>query len=340
MVKAVTITDVAVKAGVSVSTASKALCGKGRMSDDTRARIVEVAKLLGYKPNRAAQALSRKAVTIAAVLPNSPQEVQSLLKQGLCESLEQYVAFNINYKVYPYTESPTHVEAKEILRSLPGTIDALIFQGDSTLADELNRLSPMIPLVTLVTDADRFNTVTSVVINAETVGRLAAQCMALAGAKHTVIMAGREKTYVHERNIAGYKEAAEQFGVSLDHIYYTSDSWETAAAYTEELFRDYPETQGIFVSSYLAPSVCGKLKEMKMADRVTVIGVDLYDKIVDCLKDGSLKATIYQNQHLQAKEAVDSVMECISTGVRILPPIRVKPELVMLSNLECYYKQI
>ena len=44
------LVDVAKAAGVSVSSASLALSGKGRISDEVRARIVEAAENLGYRP--------------------------------------------------------------------------------------------------------------------------------------------------------------------------------------------------------------------------------------------------------------------------------------------------
>lgn len=338
MNKAVTINDVALHAGVSVSTASKALCGKGRMGDDTRTRIIEVAKTLGYKPNRAAQALSRKTVSIVALLPNSPRQVQNLLREGLEDAFLEYSSFNINYRIIEYTETPDLSAVRDIIKELSGQIDALIIQGDDSLSDEVARHHSGIPVITLVTGAERFNAVTSVLIDAETVGKLAAQFMAISGAKRTVIMAGREGTYIHSRNIAGYNKVAAQFGIEVSNIYYTEDCWENASAFTADALSRWKDLDGIFVSSYLAPSVCNYLKEHELAGTVKVIGVDLYDDVVECLKDGSLLATIYQNQYLQARNAVEIVMECISTGVRILPPSRMKPELVMLSNLESYSK--
>jgi len=340
MNKAVTINDVALRAGVSVSTASKALCGKGRMGDDTRTRIIEVAKELGYKPNRAAQALSRKTVHIAALLPNSPRQVQNLLIEGLEDAFRDFASFNINYRIIEYTESPDLTQVRELIKGLSGSIDALIIQGDDSLSDVVSRYHSGIPVVTLVTGAERFNAIISVLIDAETVGRLAAQFMAISGAKRTVIMAGREGTYIHSHNIAGYNKAAARFGIEVAKIYFTEDSWESAAAYTADALRRWPDLEGIFVSSYLAPSVCGYLREHGLSGKVKVVGVDLYDDVIACLNDGSLLATIYQNQYLQARNAVDIVMDCISTGVRILPPTRMKPELVMLSNLESYAKSV
>ena len=53
----VTIRDVAAEAGVSIGTASKALNGQGKLRAETRERVAEAAKRLGFAPNTLAQAL-------------------------------------------------------------------------------------------------------------------------------------------------------------------------------------------------------------------------------------------------------------------------------------------
>src|SRR6185295_14136328 len=51
------IRDVAAAAGVSITTVSDALNGKGRLPDETRSRVREVADRLGYRPSAAARTL-------------------------------------------------------------------------------------------------------------------------------------------------------------------------------------------------------------------------------------------------------------------------------------------
>jgi DNA-binding LacI/PurR family transcriptional regulator len=52
------IKQVAVAAGVSVTTVSHALNGKGRLNEDTRRRVRDVAERLGYRPNALARNLA------------------------------------------------------------------------------------------------------------------------------------------------------------------------------------------------------------------------------------------------------------------------------------------
>ena len=55
-----TIKDVAEAAGFSIATVSNALNGTGRLSDETRQAIVEMANRLRFRPNVMAKALIQK----------------------------------------------------------------------------------------------------------------------------------------------------------------------------------------------------------------------------------------------------------------------------------------
>lgn len=60
--------DVAKKAGVSQATVSRAFDPNGNVSATTRAHIMEVAKTIGYKPNRIARSLSMKRTDIVGIV--------------------------------------------------------------------------------------------------------------------------------------------------------------------------------------------------------------------------------------------------------------------------------
>ena len=69
MRKDATISDIALKAGVSKSTVSRALSGSTRISAATRTRIASAAKKLHYEPNYLARNLSRsRTLSVGVVL--------------------------------------------------------------------------------------------------------------------------------------------------------------------------------------------------------------------------------------------------------------------------------
>jgi len=65
-----TIRDVARLAEVSIGTASKALNGNGRLSLETRQKVLRVARELGYRPNDLAQSLHRAKSMTVGILSN------------------------------------------------------------------------------------------------------------------------------------------------------------------------------------------------------------------------------------------------------------------------------
>ncbi len=91
-----TIKDVARALGVSPATVSRALAGNPRISFETRKRVAEAAKAVGYMPNRAAQSLvGRRSSGFAGLVLTDPGygrddsylgEFLTGLGQGLAES--------------------------------------------------------------------------------------------------------------------------------------------------------------------------------------------------------------------------------------------------------------
>ncbi|WP_166847733.1 LacI family DNA-binding transcriptional regulator [Isoptericola sp. BMS4] len=73
--KRATIADIAERAGVTSSAVSLAVNGKRGVSDATRARILEVARELNWRPSHAAQALMGKGAEAVGLVLARPPEV-------------------------------------------------------------------------------------------------------------------------------------------------------------------------------------------------------------------------------------------------------------------------
>ena len=74
----VTISDIAERAGVSKGAVSYALNGRPGVSDDTRARILTIARDLGWYPNRAARALSAERADACGLVLARPARTLAL----------------------------------------------------------------------------------------------------------------------------------------------------------------------------------------------------------------------------------------------------------------------
>ncbi len=85
----VRLRDVAAEAGVSVTTASRALTGRGRLSAATVEKVSRVAERLGYRVNESGRALREGSIrTIGVVVPVLSNPFFSQIVQSLEAALE------------------------------------------------------------------------------------------------------------------------------------------------------------------------------------------------------------------------------------------------------------
>lgn len=135
---AVTIRDVAEKAGVSVATVSRALNQSGAVSEGTRERVARVVAELNYRPNNAARTLiTRRTRMLGVLLPDLFGEFFSELIRGLDREAQA--------RGYHLLLSSSHDHATEIqtaLLSMQALVDGLIVMAPAVEASVLNRLVP------------------------------------------------------------------------------------------------------------------------------------------------------------------------------------------------------
>lgn len=85
-----TIHDVAREAGVSTTTASRALNNKGEIRPETRARILAVAESLRFVPNSLAQSLViGKTKTIGVLITDNTSQVYAEVLRGIDEAAKE-----------------------------------------------------------------------------------------------------------------------------------------------------------------------------------------------------------------------------------------------------------
>lgn len=155
MSERITIRDVARAAGVSATTVSHTLNGKGRIDQSTRERVLEAVRSTGYMPNPVARSLrSGKTGTIGLSLPSwSTGELSELLHSSWYPSLAlgaTQAAFDTGHALLMV---PSHDSARDLRTfAVDGLVISDPFPNDPRLASLDG--SPM-PYVTIDTDPAR-----------------------------------------------------------------------------------------------------------------------------------------------------------------------------------------
>jgi len=119
-----TIRDVARAAGVSIGTVSKALNNAGSLKQETRERVTEAARSLGFRPNDLAQALHRgQSFTVGLISNDSFGRFTMPILEGLESVLyeERIAVFMCNA-----TDDPER-ERQHIEQLMGKRVDGLVF---------------------------------------------------------------------------------------------------------------------------------------------------------------------------------------------------------------------
>lgn len=130
MAPAVTLKQVAARAGVSYQTVSKVLNRTVQISKETEERILEAAEELGYHPNQLARNMraQRSYMIGYSWEQTSPDQVNHILDQFLSSMVEE--AQEAGYHVLPfsYHDGETHVEDYRNLIDT-GRVDSFILSS-------------------------------------------------------------------------------------------------------------------------------------------------------------------------------------------------------------------
>jgi LacI family transcriptional regulator len=128
-----TLKQIAKDLEISVSTVSKALSDSHEISEPTKKRVQEYAKLQNYKPNTMAKNLkSQRTNTIGVIIPNILNPFFAKVFSGI----EQF-ANRKGYNVITYISNESHTKEKQAMDLLSnGTVDGFIL----SVAEETQKL--------------------------------------------------------------------------------------------------------------------------------------------------------------------------------------------------------
>ena len=145
-----TIRDVARRAEVSVASVSRTLNGLGNVSEETRARVEEAVRQLGYVPHAGARSLSlAKTNAIGVVLPALHGEFFSEIVRGMDDIASARDYFLLLSNMHPETHGGT-----AILRAMRGRVDGLLLMAPHVRDQDLvEALPPGLPTLLINTRA-------------------------------------------------------------------------------------------------------------------------------------------------------------------------------------------
>ena len=227
---------VARAAGVSQSTVSRALRGDPRVREETRLRVDQAARRLGYVPNSLAASLaSRSTRTVAVIVSDLTNPFFPSLLTPIYDELQI-----MGYRVVLFTERTDIPTGQETLRrlldrSIDGVLVTTATLGSRFAVELQQRGLPMVLLNRYIDGLD----VDRVVSDNHGGAVIGGRHLLELGHRRIAVVRGPSNTSTSRDRVAGLSEALAEGGVPLDPALVREGTFSHQSGYqhTRELLR-------------------------------------------------------------------------------------------------------
>lgn len=210
----ITIKEVAREAGVSIATVSRVFNESGPVNDDTREKILDVARRLRYTPHGGARSLiTSKTNTLGVLLPDLYGEFFSEVIRGIDHAARQ--------AGYHVLLSSSHNDVDEIevaMKAMRGRVDGVIVMYPDVNARLLERnLSDSMPVVLLNCELQGEGYLS---INIDNYGGAfkMVEHLTAAGHRRIAMIKGAENNFDAAERLRGYRAAMAENGAEALEI--------------------------------------------------------------------------------------------------------------------------
>ena len=211
--KNITISDVAEALGVSKTTVSRAISGKGRIGEATRQRVMEYITEHDYKPNVIAKGLAQsKTFNICIVMPGNYALVDLPFFQEAIMGIQE-IAGMMEYDILLCICQDNDTSSLHRIlmnRKVDGVIVLRTFVNDPQVELLLEKKIPFV-----VTGTSHNDLVIQVDHDHESACKELTSILLLRGYQRIAILGGSEEIVANQSRMQGVKDAYEQFGREL-----------------------------------------------------------------------------------------------------------------------------
>lgn len=238
-----TLKDVANLACVDVSTVSRALNNTSYVHPDTKKRIYDAAKELGYHPNAAAKALRQgKRHAIGVVVPKLHITIFSEILQGI----EKYAREHSYSILICVTEDDPTLERDCLIKLRNGFVDGIIIAATGKNGRLIRDIKASGIAVVQLVRRQEYN-ISSVDAEFEASGYNAVQYLYEKGCQKIGIIAGAQHLYPYKGRYDGYKKAIKYYHLQeyVSECQHNINSFEYGLECATQLISDIPDIDAI-----------------------------------------------------------------------------------------------
>ncbi len=317
-----TIKEIAELAGVSRGTVDRVLNNRGAVSSATAEKILEIAKALDYKPNRAGIVLAaqKKRLKLGVILFSSDNPFFGDVLKGVTEKAEALSAYNCNVVI-----KQVHFNIEEQLAALD-ELEAEDVNGiamapcnHASIKERINSLFQKgIPVVTLNTDIEGSKRIAYVGSHYTHSGETAAGLMHLMtlGEVSVGIISGSSDILCHTERIAGFKKAVNAHYQNIHIVETVENHDDEIESYekTTALLTAHPDINALFFAAGGVYGGCRAVISLGLAGKIRILAFDKVPTTKKLVEDGIIAATICQQPKIQGTKPLDILFAYLTAG--------------------------
>lgn len=212
--KNITISDVAEALGVSKTTVSRAISGKGRIGEETKQRVLDYIEANDYKPNVIAKSLAQsKTYNICVVMPGDyalvdlPFFQEAIMGIQEVASMEEYdILLSICQQ-----DDITGLERVISNRKVDGVVLLRTFEEDKQIEFLKGKAVPFV-----ATGSTSYSGVKQIDHDHESACRELTSIVLMNNNSKVALLGGNERIIVNKRRLKGFKDAFTMAGKQVD----------------------------------------------------------------------------------------------------------------------------
>ena len=324
---AVTMREVAQKAGVSTKTVSRVVNKQGEISEETRQNVLKAINELGYRPSKIARALvTRRTDTIGLLIGDISNPYFSEVSRGVLEATQEqdYDVFLCN------TDFPDTIE-RAVHSLIDHNIDgAIIYPTWDNLEWIQQFANQDLPIVLVNADLEPRPGLAIVLTDIQEGARLAVNHLYHRGHHKIGMIAGAVAPLDKIKRVLGYREALKANGLPFeeDLLIMGPPNIEHGFTASKKLLTTQPEITALFCYNDLiafgALRGCAELG-VRVPAECAIIG---YDNIQFCAFVNPPLTSIHVDKYEIGKQAANCLLAMLKEPSKVIPQIRVDVNLI------------
>lgn len=302
------ISDVAKLAGVSSATVSRVINGTAKVSEEKARRVREAIAETGFSPSEIARSLYKKSSRIIGYIVPS---ILNIFLNEIGRAIEDE-AFSNGYRVILCNTDQNPAKEAAYIKMLSSmNADGIIITANNEhLDEELENCK--LPVVVLDKSVGaQYNA--SVQSDNYQGGKMSTEHLIRCGCRKIVLMRGPQQYASSQQRFLGYVDACNEH--HIQPLFVNSGfNWEEGRGGALELFRRFPDAEGILATSDMVALSLYKLlyeQGKSVPDDMMIVG---YDGIVLSELMTPALTTVAQPVETIGRKAVKLILEQVETG--------------------------